>query len=234
MERVIGRQQYRIFSYALRLAILLYPSFFLLDWVVYPEHKYSLLIIRGAVTVSLFAVYLLLSRVEDPYHFPLILFSFFLVSFGISFMCFVTGDGFSSPYYAGLLQVIIIATLFFNIRPTNYRWIIIVIIVQHFLLLWFLPWTFKDLTLNILALGVFSLISILAHDFIYNLVEENKELKGFLPICAHCKKIRDDAGYWHQVEEYIRDHSEARFSHGICPDCAREFYPEYFKEGISP
>jgi hypothetical protein len=148
-------------------------------------------------------------------------------------MCFITGDGFSSPYYAGLLQVIIVATLFFNIRPRNYRWIIIVIIAQHFLLLWFLPWTFKDLTLNILALGVFSLISILAHDFIYNLVEENKELKGFLPICAHCKKIRDDAGYWHQVEEYIRDHSEAQFSHGICPDCARERYPEYFKEEVS-
>ena len=74
-----------------------YPSFFLLDWVVYPEHKYSLLIIRGAVTVSLFAVYLFLPRVEDPYHFPLILFSFFLVSFGISFMCFITGDGVLIP-----------------------------------------------------------------------------------------------------------------------------------------
>jgi hypothetical protein len=74
-------------------------------------------------------------------------------------MCFITGDGFSSPYYTGLLQ-------------------------------------------------------------------ENEELKGILPICAHCKKIRDDAGYWHPVEEYIRGHSEAQFSHGICPNCAREFYPE--------
>jgi AmiR/NasT family two-component response regulator len=54
-----------------------------------------------------------------------------------------------------------------------------------------------------------------------------KTLRGLLPICAACKKIRDDKGYWHQVEVYIRDHSEAEFSHGICPDCARRLYPDY-------
>ena len=53
-------------------------------------------------------------------------------------------------------------------------------------------------------------------------------LRGFLPICSSCKKIRDDKGYWNQIEAYIRDHSEAEFSHGICPDCARNLYPEYF------
>ncbi len=54
-----------------------------------------------------------------------------------------------------------------------------------------------------------------------------KRLSGFLPICASCKKIRDDKGYWNQIEEYIRDHSEADFSHGICPDCVRTLYPEF-------
>ncbi len=58
---------------------------------------------------------------------------------------------------------------------------------------------------------------------------EVKTLKGFLPICASCKKIRNDAGYWQQVEKYIMEHSEVRFSHGICPDCARKLYPEYCK-----
>jgi len=53
-----------------------------------------------------------------------------------------------------------------------------------------------------------------------------KQLSGFLPICANCKKIRDDRGYWKQIEAYIRDHSEANFSHGICPDCAKELYPD--------
>jgi len=51
-----------------------------------------------------------------------------------------------------------------------------------------------------------------------------KVLSGFLPICASCKKIRDDKGYWTQIETYIRNHSEAEFSHGICPDCAEKNY----------
>ena len=55
-----------------------------------------------------------------------------------------------------------------------------------------------------------------------------KILSGFLPICASCKKIRDDEGCWNQIESYIRDHSEAEFSHGICPDCAEKLYPELY------
>lgn len=53
-----------------------------------------------------------------------------------------------------------------------------------------------------------------------------KTLKGLLPICANCKKIRDDKGYWNQIEAYVRDHSDAEFSHSICPDCAKILYPE--------
>lgn len=58
-----------------------------------------------------------------------------------------------------------------------------------------------------------------------------KTLTGLLPICASCKKIRDDDGYWHQVEEYIMDHSEADFSHGICPDCMHKLYPDFYPKG---
>jgi hypothetical protein len=54
-----------------------------------------------------------------------------------------------------------------------------------------------------------------------------KLLKGLLPICASCKKIRDDKGYWQSVEQYISEHSEAQFSHDICPECMRKLYPEY-------
>jgi AmiR/NasT family two-component response regulator len=53
-------------------------------------------------------------------------------------------------------------------------------------------------------------------------------LSGLLPICASCKKIRDDQGYWNQIEIYFRDHSDVEFSHGLCPDCAKKYYPEYF------
>ena len=55
-----------------------------------------------------------------------------------------------------------------------------------------------------------------------------KQLSGLLPICASCKKIRDDNGYWTQIEGYIRDHSEADFSHSICPKCAKKLYPDLF------
>ena len=57
------------------------------------------------------------------------------------------------------------------------------------------------------------------------LAKVNK-LSGLLPICASCKKIRDDKGYWNQIESYIREHSEAEFSHGICPECVKKLYPE--------
>jgi PAS domain S-box-containing protein len=63
-----------------------------------------------------------------------------------------------------------------------------------------------------------------------NALAQVKKLSGFLPICASCKKIRDDSGYWHQVERYVTEHSEAEFSHGICPDCIRKLYPEIADE----
>ncbi|MEW5722161.1 MAG: response regulator [Thermodesulfobacteriota bacterium] len=56
---------------------------------------------------------------------------------------------------------------------------------------------------------------------------EVKQLSGLLPICAHCKKIRDDEGYWQQVEIYLQNHSQAQFSHGICPDCLKSKFPKY-------
>ncbi|MDR3459385.1 MAG: PAS domain-containing protein [Verrucomicrobiae bacterium] len=57
-----------------------------------------------------------------------------------------------------------------------------------------------------------------------------KTLSGLVPICAACKRIRDDKGYWNQVEAYISSHSEARFSHGICPECIHKLYPEIESE----
>jgi hypothetical protein len=57
-----------------------------------------------------------------------------------------------------------------------------------------------------------------------------KQLHGLLPICMHCKKIRNEEGYWQQVEQYIGDHSEAVFSHGICNDCIEKYYPEIYQD----
>ena len=61
-------------------------------------------------------------------------------------------------------------------------------------------------------------------------LDEVRTLRGIVPICSNCKKIRDDKGFWNQVESYISDHTEAEFSHGICPDCVKKLYPEYNKK----
>ncbi|MBW1768638.1 MAG: hypothetical protein JRJ65_16530, partial [Deltaproteobacteria bacterium] len=59
-------------------------------------------------------------------------------------------------------------------------------------------------------------------------LDEIKTLRGIIPICSHCKQIRDDEGMWKKIEEYIHAHSEASFSHSICPDCMRKHYPEQY------
>ena len=65
-------------------------------------------------------------------------------------------------------------------------------------------------------------------------LDEIKTLSGIIPICATCKKVRDDNGYWNQVEVYIRNHSDASFSHGICPDCMAKFEEQLRQERAEP
>ena len=61
-------------------------------------------------------------------------------------------------------------------------------------------------------------------------LDQIKTLRGIVPICASCKKIRDDQGFWNQVEVYVHDHTEADFSHGICPECMKKLYPEFVQD----
>lgn len=68
------------------------------------------------------------------------------------------------------------------------------------------------------------------HQALQNTMAEVKTLKGFIPICASCRKIRDDRGFWEQIEGYIMRHSTAKFSHSICPDCEKRLYPELSEE----
>ena len=62
-------------------------------------------------------------------------------------------------------------------------------------------------------------------------LSEVKALSGMLPICSCCKKIRNDEGYWEQIENYIRDHADVEFTHGICPECAKSLYPTVIRQG---
>jgi DNA-binding LacI/PurR family transcriptional regulator len=82
------------------------------------------------------------------------------------------------------------------------------------------------------ALYVYGLIKELENknSALENAILEIKTLKGIVPICAGCKKIRNDKGYWEQVEKYISTRTDAVFSHGICPDCLKKYHPDYYKK----
>lgn len=67
-------------------------------------------------------------------------------------------------------------------------------------------------------------------DELQKALKEIRTLRGIVPICSFCKQIRDDQGYWNQVEAYVSKFTEAEFSHGICPACMKEHYPEYYEE----
>ena len=105
------------------------------------------------------------------------------------------------------------------------HWIYVITIVSVFLLL-----TVIILTVSIIAVARINrqrkkIVSELATALI-----EVKTLSGLLPICSSCKKIRDDSGYWSQIEMYLEEHSDAEFTHSLCPDCARRLYPDIFTD----
>jgi hypothetical protein len=72
-----------------------------------------------------------------------------------------------------------------------------------------------------MSTGFLILILNLEHVALQNSQEKVRQLRGLLPICAWCRRIRDDDGYWHEIEVYVRNHSKAEFTHGLCSECER-------------
>jgi hypothetical protein len=77
---------------------------------------------------------------------------------------------------------------------------------------------------------IFLLVVVFEISLFKKLVNRIKILEGFLPICANCKKIRNQEDQWQQIEKYISDHTLVTFSHSVCPECLRKYYPEYISE----
>ncbi len=101
--------------------------------------------------------------------------------------------------------------------PERLEYIITSMIFILIALIFPLRWLFKDIAKREQVISE-----------LQTALDNIQTLRGLLPICASCKKIRDDDGYWHQVEVYIRDHSEAEFSHSICPLCTKKLYPDIY------
>lgn len=92
---------------------------------------------------------------------------------------------------------------------------------------------FLSVTVFILTASIIAVMRVNGHrkrtvSELANALLEVKTLSGLLPICSSCKKIRDDSGYWSQIEQYLEAHSDAEFTHSLCPDCAKKLYPEIF------
>jgi len=104
----------------------------------------------------------------------------------------------------------------------------------YFLNLWEAPWTIFEATINAsIRIFVFTIFAYLVDRIVTQKRDLEKEvhiLRGILPICSFCKKIRDKDEKWIALEKYITEHSEAGFSHGLCPECVEKHYPDYFKE----
>ena len=85
---------------------------------------------------------------------------------------------------------------------------------------------------TIIMAGLISINSTRLEKDLISAKKEICDLKGFLPICANCKKIRDDQGYWQQVERYLAEHTSAEMTHSICPDCMKKLYPELMGDQV--
>lgn len=96
-----------------------------------------------------------------------------------------------------------------------------------------LSWLYRWLFMSLLLIGIISAVAFFilrVNRRLAHALANIKTLKGLIPICSSCKKIRNDDGYWQQVESYISQHTEADFSHSICDECAHRLYPQYLKK----
>lgn len=168
---------------------------------------------------------------------------------------FIFGETLRGPYlhFYFIFPLLLWSALRFDIRITTLSLFIFAVISASFTTLGHGPFAINtgNLSTSVInfqlffgittatVLAVSALVTernqiLLERESLIHSLEESllriKTLKGLIPICCHCKKIRDDKGYWNQLEFYISQHSDAEFSHGICPDCAKEHYPKLAKK----
>lgn len=112
----------------------------------------------------------------------------------------------------------------------------IMAIIQQSFAISMLPWSLSIAMFNGIIgfyYGTFKAERLAREELILNLqkaLADVKKLSGMLPICAWCKKIRNDEGYWQQIDAYIKSHTDLDFTHGICNDCAKKEYPELYQD----
>jgi hypothetical protein len=216
------KRRYYSFAYAIGASLFLICHAY--DWFFCYECRWAMLIVRLAVSVCFGLGIVFFHRLNEKWLDPLAASLVVLAGADVSVLALIEGRGFASPVYAGHFVVIMAFSLLFQLKTWQYAAALGVILTQHFVMLSFISSPPRFLVLHLLALPLCSLLGVITHHIIHTLIIRTRQLEGFLPICARCKKIRDDKGYWNQIEEYIRTHSEAEFTHSLCEECAEKHY----------
>ncbi|THB71349.1 MAG: hypothetical protein D6B25_18675 [Desulfobulbaceae bacterium] len=214
------------YSLAFGTGIFLFLLTHLYDILFHYDFRTPLLSARIAISVWFLFVIILFLRIDQKWFDYLAAFSALLASVTVTLLAVITGDGFTSPVYAGHFLVIMAFSLLFQLKNTLFTTALTLMLVQHFVILSFVPSQPKFIILHLLVLISCALLGGVTHHIIYTLFVRNRELETFLPICANCKSIRDDQGYWQKVEKYIEEQQQTSITHSICDPCARELYGE--------
>jgi K+-sensing histidine kinase KdpD len=163
-------------------------------------------------------------RLPDDHRLLLLL--WVVLSILISFIDYVTGPFIQFPF---LFILPVVFSTWYNGRAWGIGYAIVLPLVRlYFNTIWSIPWTMVEGSINaVIRISVLLLLAYLVDKVAERTKTKEKEVKlleGLLPICASCKKIRDENREWQVLEAYITRHSQAKFSHGVCPDCAKRLY----------
>jgi hypothetical protein len=174
---------------------------------------------------------------EVPYHLHDRSSYFLLYWFGIALILLIA-DYYSGPFVQFPITYLVPIALasWYNGRSWGLAFATALPLVRlcYNIFLWQVPWTFIESSVNcLIRIVVFTSFVILLD----RIARQNRQLTrevilmtGLLPICSHCKKIRDDKDQWQPIEQYITRRSDASFTHGVCPECAEKYYGLHIKE----
>lgn len=229
---------------SLLLAIALYAAFGVLDPYIIPEAKSLAWFVRYAVVCPVFSVVFLLSwsPLVQRHLQPILAGLGLLAGLGIIVMIVRAAAPGNYLYYAGIMLVCTYVCTFFRLRfvvAASTAWSVLLLYELAVYVTGDVPApvvvsnSFFLLAVNVIGMSAcYSMERSVRVDFLQERIIRRqaaelrralgdvKTLSGLLPICAWCKKVRDDQGYWNQIEQYLTAHLEAKFSHGICPNCA--------------
>ena len=185
------------------------------------------------IIISLFlmlTIYLFIKKISIVFPIAVSMAFFYIMAVYL----FVSGGA----YGTGIFWLFVIPAVFFFFLGLKYGTALFLLQYISIIILFimskagYIVLYYDDKTvLFFLIVSIFESIILFIYERILNdYISQIKVMRGLLPICANCKKIRDDKGYWKQVEVYIQEHSEADFTHSICPDCVKKLYPDIYNK----